>query len=240
MALFGTGIADMFKDVVPTAAQGYGENTVDWASVKPFQVIKPMGSWAATNAQATAPSASTDDGAKAPVSAYEQWLQQQSGKAPARDGSGGVPSNSNLTDAQWADIKAMRDAYGWDNPVDQAGLKGFGMFTAGMLGAPGMVNLGLNEMQKHQQALSDFQSLNAQGQTPPVGYKGDSYGFSGGFQSAPAEPQVSLTPEQTQAMVDSLSAAGYYGSGGGFSSTDGGYGGGNVGGGYTGAGADRD
>ena len=45
-------------------------------------------------------------------------------------------ATSNLTDAQWAAVKQMRDEQGWSNPYDTAGLKAFGSAALGMLGGP--------------------------------------------------------------------------------------------------------
>ena len=45
------------------------------------------------------------------------------------------PAATNLTDQQWADVKAMRDDVGWNNPFDRAGLEGF---MAALGGSPMM------------------------------------------------------------------------------------------------------
>lgn len=108
MALFGQGVADMFKDVVPqaSASERFGENAIDWAQVKPFQVINPMGSWAATNTGATAPTPPTQ--ATTPQSEYQKWLAQQSGMKNNSDGSHDYANR----ETPWGDVLGMPELNG--------------------------------------------------------------------------------------------------------------------------------
>jgi hypothetical protein len=46
------------------------------------------------------------------------------------------PMGTNLTDAQWAAVKQLRDEQGWNNPYDVNSRKAFGQSVMGMLGGP--------------------------------------------------------------------------------------------------------
>lgn len=100
--------------------------------------------------------------------------------------------------------------------IDPLGPMGYGTGGGSFAGMGVSPNAGMS--------LSDQYSQYGAGRVAAENTIAGSGLLGGGYQSAPAAPAVSLSPSQTQAMIDSLTNAGYYSGGGGYS---GGYSGNN-------------
>jgi hypothetical protein len=93
------------------------------------------------------------------------------------------PSATNLTDAQWAAVKQMRDDVGWGNPFDTAGLQAMMALGAGSpLAAVGLIQKQMPyldnymAMKSAQEALARDQAAAA----AAAAAQQESYGGSGG------------------------------------------------------------
>lgn len=168
MALFGQGVAEMFKDVVPQTNR-FGANAIDWNAVKPFQPIKPMQSWAATKVGSTAPTPQNPlaniPTTQTPQTEYQKWLAAQSGKSQDtsrgyedRAGTGPYGNGTNLSDKEWSDVKDARTYAQGLAPVDKVGLGALAQF---MLSPWGTISK-IPELSKQMQEAREETSLFAE------------------------------------------------------------------------------
>jgi hypothetical protein len=218
-------VGGLFNDVLNKAA--VNNNVIDWSQIKPFQTVSPMQSWVATNPAATASPTASETPSKAP-SEYEQWLAAQS---RSKTGSGNIDRTSgpygngtNLSDAEWEQVKAMRDEAGGWSEYDKANMKGFLGAAAGLFGIPtpgvlqnfnnaqnilsnrmydvSQVAPQINQYEQGLAALAEQGRLAQQAQTPPSGGLGSMAATS-------ASPDT-LSSAQQAAMAQALTNAGYY------------------------------
>lgn len=142
-------VGGLFNDVLNKAA--VNNNVIDWSQVRPFQTVSPMQSWAATGAPSAQATATTTE-AK-PMSEYEKWLATQSAPTSTRSGGGTLPE-SNLSDAEWAQVKQMRDEAGGWSDYDKANMMGFAGLAGAMLGVPSASAVGMNYANQAQDILA--------------------------------------------------------------------------------------
>lgn len=180
----------LFSDVLANAPQAYGPagasggsadwsrtlpmaGAVDWANVKPFQVINPLTGYNFGATQPTQASSSSAQEDKPQLSEYQKWLAQQSESKTSggSDGGGGGVRGyqGTWTDKDWNDLKQIRDELGWGNDVDVAGFKGLG---AGILGLatgnfPSAMGYMYNQGKEGDAALRQYQAAMNSGLTLP-------------------------------------------------------------------------
>lgn len=160
------------------------------------------------------------------------------------DRSDGLAGNgTNLSDAQWSDVKAMRDQIdpttgkmvGFSNDFDKAGFKNLGMGLLGVLSGSPMALAGMiPDMQKNAQAQMD--ALASFGGATTGGLLGQSFGSQDwsnavntnaaarqARQQQSAAEAAAIAAAEEQARKDALAAA-VNGGGGGGSGWSGGFG----------------
>lgn len=90
------------------------------------------------------------------------------------------PSATNLTDAQWAAVKQMRDDVGWGNPFDTAGLQAMMALGSGSpLAAVGLIQKQMPYLDNYM-AMKAAQEALARDQAAAAAAQQESYGGSGG------------------------------------------------------------
>lgn len=153
----------------------------------------------------------------------------QQGSFNNQSGSG-MPS-SNLSDAEWAAIKDIRDTQGWDNPWDNAQLKLAGQGLLGLLGGPASIAQAAYKMQGTNTGTQNYlyeqmhpdlysnPSWNTSNLTNPTPIVSGMFGTAGeGGDGGVSVQTYPVAPQSTASFNDSPGVDTYsywYGDGGG-------------------------
>ena len=231
--------AGLFSDVLANAPQAYGPRglvggsadwsktlpmagAVDWANVRPFQVINPLTGYqygATQPVQTSSSSQPTQE--KAPeLTDYQKWLAEQSkpGYEMTSGHGEGKGYAGNLSDQDFADMKDMRDAYGGLSPADKSGLSGIAKAVVGAVTGNPIAGMAAayQDAKKSEQALRDFQTFaRSQGaDNTKLGIQANLALTEMGLPSSNQGSPLSVTPKsEIDALINGLIEAGRAGIG---------------------------